>query len=60
MGSQTGTSQWSINVAHMTNAKKGPLHDMNAYKEFSDAELDAQIVAYCMVLFYMKTFDGKN
>ena len=32
--SETGTTQWSMNVSHMANAKKGPKKSFNAYKEF--------------------------
>lgn len=31
----------------------------NAYKEFSDVELDAQIVVSAMTYFQMKNIDGK-
>jgi len=58
-GSQHGTTQWSLNVTNMSNAKKGPGSEFNAYKEFSDVELDAQIIACCMVHFKMKSIDGK-
>ena len=57
-GSQHGTTQWSLNVTNMTNAKKGPKDAFNAYKDFSDVELDAQIVAATMVHFNMETIDG--
>ena len=57
-GGQVGTTEWSMNVAHMSNAKKGPIKDFNAYQEFTDVELDGQILACCMVHFDMKTIDG--
>ena len=57
-GAQVGTSPWSMNVSHMSNAKKGPIQDFNAYQEFTDVELDAQILACCMIHFGMKTIDG--
>ena len=43
----------------MSNAKKGPETSFNAYKEYSDVELDAQIVLCTMTYFQMKSFDGK-
>ena len=55
----TGTSQWTMNVVHMTNAKKGPKKDFNAYKDFSEVELDAQIIICCIMYFGMETIDGK-
>lgn len=58
-GSETGTTQWSMNVTNMSNAKKGPVMGFNAYKEFSDVELDAQIVVSAMTYFQMKNIDGK-
>ena len=42
----------------MTNAKTGPKDASNAHKDFSDVELDAQIVASAMVHFDMKDIDG--
>ncbi|XP_066929560.1 uncharacterized protein [Clytia hemisphaerica] len=56
-GSQYGTTQWSLNVTNMTNAKSGPKKAFNAYKDFSDVELDSQIVACAMVHFDMKNID---
>ncbi len=49
-----------MNVLHASNSKKGPHKAFNAYKEFSDKELDAQIVAATMEYFEMKEFEGKN
>jgi len=57
-GSQHGTTQWSLNVTNMSNAKSGPKDAFNAYKDFSDVELDAQIVASAMLHFEMKDIDG--
>jgi len=42
----------------MSNAKSGPKDAFNAYKDFSDVELDAQIVASAMLHFEMKDIDG--
>jgi len=57
-GSEPGTTQWSLNVSHMSNAKKGPRNSFNAYKEFSDVELDAQIVVATMTHFGMQDING--
>ncbi|XP_066918127.1 uncharacterized protein [Clytia hemisphaerica] len=56
-GAQHGTTEWSMNVSHMTNAKRGPHHAFNDYKDFSDVELDAQILAATMAYFNMETVD---
>ena len=42
----------------MTNAKKGPKKDYNAYKDFSDAELEAQVISCAMVHFNMEKMEG--
>ena len=57
-GSMAGTSQWSMNVTHMSNAKKGPTKDFNSYKDFTDVELDAQIITCAMTHFEMKKIEG--
>ena len=43
----------------MSNAKKGPKDAFNAYKDYSDVELDAQMVLSTMTYFDMKSIDGK-
>jgi len=43
----------------MSNAKKGPKTSFNVYKEFSDVELDAQIIVATMTHFDMKDINGK-
>jgi len=42
-----------------SNAKKGPAKDFNSYKDFSDVELDAQVIACSMVHFKMENINGK-
>lgn len=44
----------------MGNAKKGPEKDFNAFKDFTDVELNSQIILCCMVYFKMTSMDGKN
>jgi hypothetical protein len=58
-GSQHGTTEWSMNVSHSSNAKKGPKEDLNAFKEFTDIETDAQLIVAAMSHFNMKKFEGK-
>ncbi|XP_066910178.1 uncharacterized protein [Clytia hemisphaerica] len=58
-GSQFGTSQWAMNVLRCTNAKKGPHKAFNAYSEYTDKELDAQIVSIAMTYFGMKNIEGE-
>lgn len=48
-----------MNVLRCTNAKKGPHEAFNAYSEYNDKELDAQIVAIAMTYFGMENIDGK-
>lgn len=48
-----------MNVAHTTNAKKGPAKEYNAYKDFSDIELDTQVVICSMIHFSMEKMEGK-
>ena len=47
-----------MNVTNSTNAKKGAKEDFNAYKEFSDIETDALIVAATMTHFNMQKIEG--
>ena len=54
--SEFGTAMWSMNVLGTTNAKKGPHKAYNAYKEYSDKELNAQIVEMTMTYFGMKDY----
>ena len=44
----------------MSNAKKGPVLAFNAYKEFTDVELDAEIVVCVMTHFGMECVNGKK
>ena len=48
-----------MNFLYASNAKKGPHSAFNAYKEFTDKELDGLIIAAAMNEFKMKLFDGK-
>jgi len=43
----------------MSNAKKGPDKDYNAYRDFCDVELDAQIIMCTLAHFKMTSCDGK-
>lgn len=52
------TPAWLMNVAQTTNAKKGPAKEYNAYKDFSDIELDTQVIASAMVHFSMEKMEG--
>lgn len=52
------TPAWSMNVAHTSNAKKGPAKEYNAYKDYSDMELDSQVIASTMVHFSMTESEG--
>lgn len=56
--SEFGTSMWSMNVLKTTNAKKGPHKSFNAYKDYSDKELNGQIVAMTMTYFQMNDYAG--
>lgn len=58
-GSQFGTTAWAMNVLHCSNAKKGPHQAFNAYKDFSDKELNAQVIAATMTHFQMQSYDGE-
>ncbi|XP_066930033.1 uncharacterized protein [Clytia hemisphaerica] len=59
-GAQHGTTEWSMNVTHSTNAKKGAKEDFNAVKEFCDIETDSLIVAAAMTHFNMNKIDDDN
>ena len=48
-----------MNVSDMSNAKKGSHAAFNDYKDFSDLELDSQIIVATMAFFDMKSIDGK-
>ena len=48
-----------MNILFESNAKKGPNQAYNAYKDFSDKELNAQVIAATMTYFEMKSFDSK-
>lgn len=52
------TPAWLMNVANTSNAKKGPAKEYNAYKDYSDMELDTQIIASAMVHFSMTNMEG--
>lgn len=58
-GKEHGTVTWAMNVMQTSNAKKGPHKAMNAYSEYCDKELDAQIAAITMDYLNMKNFEGK-
>lgn len=58
-GAQFGTTCWAMNVLHSSNAKKGPHQAFNAYKDFSNKESNAQVVAATIAYFQMKSIDGK-
>ena len=47
-----------MNVLKMSNAKKGPHKSFNAFKDYSDKELNAQIVAMTMTYFQMQDYGG--
>lgn len=53
------TPAWSMNVAQTSNAKKGPAKEYNAYKDYSDMELDTQVIASTMAHFSMTQIEGK-
>ena len=48
-----------MNVTGNSNAKKGPHKSFNAYKEFSDIDLDAQVTVCAMTHFGMSNIDGR-
>ena len=58
-GKEFGTVNWSMNFLYSSNAKKGPHSNYNAYKDFSDKELDSQICTMAMEYFNMDFFSGK-
>jgi len=49
-----------MNVMKTSNAKKGPHKAMNAYEEYSDKELDAQVAAITMDHLGMSNFECNN
>ena len=59
-GAEFGTTQWAMNVLHCSNAKKGPHNAFNAYSEFSDKELDGQIIAIALNYFGIDCVEGRN
>lgn len=59
-GKEFGTVNWSMNVIHCSNAKKGPHKNCNGYKDFSDKELDSQICIISMEYSGIDTFSSKH
>jgi len=47
-----------MNVAGTSNAKKGPAKEYNAYKDYSDMELDTQVISCAMAHFSMEKMEG--
>ena len=49
-----------MNVTHMSNAKSGPDKKFNAFTDFTDVELDSQIIVSSMVHFGMESMEGMH
>ena len=56
--SEIGTSCASMNRTGMTNAKRGPRKDYNAYRDFHERALEGHIVAAFMEYAGMKSVEG--
>ena len=55
---EIGTACASMNRTGKSNAKKGPEKDYNAYRDFTDHETEAQIIARWMKFVGMTSMKG--